>query len=873
MRRNFYEKELFVFDKNLEKIKKRKMKMKIIVIMALMVLLTFTASATVYTPNERGMTSSYMPTTACELGTPYVRIGNNVNTSGGPCNDAANNGRFYAYWKFVNITPADSLLFNCTTIYGPGASGNGRSLLYRVDDMSWSNETITYTNQPAYCSGESCWNAYGGIVSDRGSVLNLGGLMNDVEWDLNTVYGEEFGPMNEITLFFADENSSSYSTFSINDCFLIAEGIYNQSDIQVYVFDNYAGISNMEIQICTTDYLSCTYKFTDLNGYALFSVPFGDYVIDAEYAIMNLSYSETFSFTDETETVNIHFNTVGPGSIGGYVYWPNGTGAPFAIVNVSGNNDYTAVTDLTGEYLISPIVKGNYTIQAFKAGLQSEFSTFRCTGDDSINLNLQGEVFPPDGYSHTFINITTFTDVMNPLGFVNVEKWEYTDGCPESCFIDSACRNTQCIHNFEHDRITTASGLAIMNFLTPVALPTRNTFYLYAYKSGYVDDHAVVIVVSNYTPVSLYLNRLQNTSVTLHELNNLQNIYVRVTPNIGPSQTAYTDSGGNVTFTFATPISRLMVNATISNPSYSPYNFIYPISGNPVYITFEMPNRTTNYFNLYGYLFDDLGNNVSNANVQLRCRSCTPSFSCGNINTNADGYYSFTNVPYFSHCLLHATPPNDQYSDLFNWIDVRPTWGIPDTYVNMTPGLRFRGGNVTPGTVYLKLLVTDKGTGEPILGGSYDYVVNGTDTFHGTFPYGYVHIQNLNPGSNVSLQLTASNYESVSYFMPVGTSDYEANDRLSMRWIGGATTRPTTTIWDTPTFPTTVPTTTTTTILFIPEDITVYEMSNESENILDTAWAAGISFFGSLLLLAGLAAPVALLIGILFLKKIIDALM
>ena len=819
----------------------------------LLITLIMNAGAVVeiYNPNNLSWTSDLFPSTACSYGPgDLIYFGTYIinRGAGTPCMDGANDAEGYSYIRFSDLTPALDVKLNCTVFAGCGSGGmsNGgcsntsNPLLYRIYG-DWNNDTLTWNTQPAYCEGESCWNARGGIEPYIGDLPNIGGAR--AVWDItgNNLYGGDMVDLESISFFLAEVNGTGVNTaYTLQNCVLQMDGLYNYSTVNVNVFDNFAGISNLEVSICNTDYSNCAYKFTDSNGLATFSVSFGTYIIATEYSAVNLSYQQHHTFSEPTETVYIYFNSLGAGSISGFVYWPNGTGVDLAYINLTnletGASRYSV--SRYGAFNYTPISKGNYSIYATKYGRSSEIEFFTCVGDDSINLHIKDYIDPLDGYDYTIVNISVYEDATTPLPGAAVERWWYIEStCPEVCFQDSYCRNTNCHHETWDDKITNSNGLAIMNHMPP-AMPLFNQFYIYAFKSGYIDDYRLVTITGNYTPVHLYLSMPPNTTVNLHETHNLSGISVKVIPNMGAAQQGFTNTSGDAQFTFTSVISSLIVNATTTNPNYMNKNFIFSsLAGNPINKDFTLPIRSATSFNVYGFCIDNVGNLVDGAQIELDCTGCDGAhgnpYYCGEYSTQGGGLYSFTNIKQSTYCSLKVTGyPGGYAHSGGGYMTFYPTSG--DNYFNLTNCMRLIGQNLTPSTIYLQGNVIE-GTGRmqsglTITSGPFLYSINGSGYMDGMVSNGILYIDDLGEFSNVTIKFDIPDYEKRIFRIGMGNNNYD--QPFTLDWIG---VEETSTTEATTTFPI-ITTTIVTTTLVDWNNYTIYEPSNETMSLFDNAY-------------------------------------
>jgi hypothetical protein len=227
--------------------------------------------------------------------------------------------------------------------------------------------------------------------------------------------------------------------------------------------------------------------------------------------------------------------------------------------------------------------------------------------------------------------------------------------------------------------------------------------------------------------------------------------------------------------------------------------------------------------------------------------------------------YSWYNVPYGtgSNCWLYLVMPPSGYVDGPSQNTFTPV--MPNTYRNMSNCVTLVGNSTSMGLIYLHGLVTEGtgrgNTGLTIMEGAYTVVFNGSISKYGRVSGGYVYVDNIVPGSNVSITFDIPNYEKKNIKIFMGNNDEENNNLFILKWIGGedyTTTLVTTTQYGATTThagATTTAATLTTTTIFNLNNYTVYQPSNDTTNILEQGYNIVIvvvgsicGFFGSIVL-------------------------
>jgi hypothetical protein len=851
-------------------------------------------------PDNNAVVYMQKPSTVCnqECTMPvsyHFSPDNMPGFAGCNCIDVHNITRAYFQFKNLTIVPED-ILFNCIGVYQSDLLTKPISF-YRFYNNNWNENTINWNNQPVFCNDvyDSCF-SNSTLISEKWDSqtlisgylyyysLNLSkhngyrGLLDSDALNINLmVRWGNISNGGDISLYpYPDGNiSDEHGGYFPGYCWIETAGVVNNASI-VYVRPLVNGNvqDGVQVTICDIDNL-CSTKYT-IDSLATFTLDYGNYDVTASYC--GSSYVYPFEIAINQNTIYLNPEISAPncttipgntGSISGYVYWSNLTIVSNAVIRVNGTNNYMTISNFLGIYAISGIAKGNYSIYATYGGITSELEYFTCVGADSINLIMKDTLTPPDGYSYTFINVSAKSSG-TALSGANIERWW---DCEEYCFQSSDCRNTFCSHTSFENRLTDINGIATYNFLSP-HYPVENNFIIYGYKSGYNDDYAVIDVSSDFTQVNLNLDLSGTTEISVQENSNISGVKVKLTPNIGGSQTQYTNATGTAFFTFNAPLSSVIINATKTN--YVNYNNVFNFVGTPFFLGFSITNRTQRSFNLFGVLTDNFNNTVSGVTLNLICAGCPNAGHCDNTITLNDGSFSWYNLPYIPQCIIHAQPPDSRYSDR-GWYSLFPINPIinQNTYFNFS-GLLYNSNTTLPGLVYFNALIKDRVSGIPILSGGYDYTINGTHLDNGYLSNGYVFINNLIPGGNISLTFHIPNYEERTVNYLIGT--YGFNTSISLLYIGGSTT---TTLNTIPGYTTTTvygATTTTvygatTTLTPSLTNITVYQLSNESTSALTNAFNVGMSCIGGFLLFAPIIPALAFIIGLLFIKKVVDSLL
>jgi hypothetical protein len=744
-------------------------------------------------------------------------------------NNLVNSSR--GYWNFKNITQMyQSVVFICVADwrnapnYCQDELANTR--LYRFyGGSSWTESTLTWTNQPVLCTDlygvcygsdlieidaptySSCipntysWNVYSWNLSQTG----LYGGAGETDW-------------NNINLMLFWTNSSSngsmglktyplgYLSGSIPNAYChieFANPLANVSLITVNTAVNGEPKDGVLVTICNqagecTSKLSSSYK-------AIFTMLYGIYTVNASYCGSSYIYPYPLSIYQPDIELNPFFNAPGCpvngtiGSISGLVYWWNDTALNnYAMINIYNNVTHSLATYLSnsdGSFNITSITKGHYFINATYSYWNTNTIYFSCTGDDSINL----ELIPlglPESMIYTLINVSTFQGSTTPLGSVTLQLWD----CDESCFNEISCRNSpSCFKYVPADKTTNSNGYATYNFMPPNEAIRKAGIILYGYKYGYVDDYQSLSISTNYTYVELHLELPPNITVMMHEENNLSNIRVRLTPNIGASQTNYTNNEGYLNFTFTAPFTSLILNATLTG--YLPSNRIYgqnELAGNLISLSFSM-NPLNNSMNVIGYCLDDLNIIAYPVNITLLCMSCQHtvsggvSYECSSITTDSLGRYAFNNMPFSAGtCWLRSKPLTTAYyvGGLMSFTPILGTKYI--NFTNPTPCVLNTNATLS-GLIKIDALVTEgSGRGQnglTIMEGSYNYIVNNSLSLSRSFSNGYVFIDNLVPSSNVSITFTTDNYEHKQFFIALGNNHFTNPNFFVLDWIGGSSSQ------------------------------------------------------------------------------------
>ncbi|WP_404354763.1 carboxypeptidase regulatory-like domain-containing protein [Cytobacillus firmus] len=464
---------------------------------------------------------------------------------------------------------------------------------------------------------------------------------------------------------------------------------------------------NVTVQLSTGSGIIIAAAATDSNGqYIITGLAPGNYTVVATAVNYQSAAQGTAIMANSTSTVNF-FLAADPGSITGTITNAN-TGAPVAAANVqvriidaSGAVIATVLSDSMGDYIVTGLAPGVYTVIVSAPNFQTNAATVQVQSNQTANGNV---ALVPDPGQITGTIISSLGGIPIAGAVVNI---------------------TSSSGSLIATVLTDQNG----NFMAEMLAPDNYTLNVFAdnFQNGSV---GALVQSGQSTPVIIELaadpGRITGTvspaaANTVIQLRDVNNLLV---------DSAHAASDGSFSFNNLAPGLYTVLASATNYSAAQAGTFVQSNQTSIVSLTM-VPNPGS----ISGAVTNNLGNPIVNATVQVYDQN---GILLGNGFTNAAGEYLVGNLP----------------SGSFTAVASSPGYGQVITGVSLGIGQDLTGVNVSlipnPGTINGQ--VTDRGTGEPISGASVvvlDSISQLPIAAASTTVFGNYTVTGLAPGSYI----------------------------------------------------------------------------------------------------------------------------
>lgn len=279
------------------------------------------------------------------------------------------------------------------TYFEWSGSGGHLCMLY------WSN-TDAYPNGKMYLRKDGLWSQTSDVLAFHTEVDGVMDIMASPSTASSSMYGGNHVEVSasvgssSIPLDQYSEGSDGYYGYNGDDLtgtVTVSEGLENHYDQNGWLKVNVSTYSPWDTSL-VTDQFSLTFNrtlttVTDANGVYSFTVlPEANYAITFDKATYVPETVSGYLQYGDKLSVNHVLSTAQPASIQGSVRYPGGVALPGVAVTVTDQlGRRSGLSDSQGNYLVSGIIPGNYTVTFEGPKLQTKsLSGFLSSGDSGV---------------------------------------------------------------------------------------------------------------------------------------------------------------------------------------------------------------------------------------------------------------------------------------------------------------------------------------------------------------------------------------------------------------------------------------------------------------------------------------------------------